>query len=307
MSKVSSPPAGERDRITLAERLRETIETLEAIVEDRGVLAHLAPEERTRLTRAAALVHNPDVRERRLMVKAVVRQRKDSRVRREEAALAGTGIRSLRRKPVFTTPNVFPPPGFEPRDVVDDDESSQPRDPPSRSQPLEPQHCYVCKDALLGHPPLLRPAVPALRRAQLREAHRARGPERPRGAAHRRAREDRLPGRPQAAARRARTSSSRRGSRATRRRATPPKPDFADWGHRLEIFGLDLRHTPSVEAFCHELLATRTRLDFIVNNACQTVRRPPEFYAHMMAEETAALRAMPARVRRLLGELRGPA
>ena len=28
------------------------------------------------------------------------------------------------------------------------------------------------------------------------------------------------------------------------------EPDFADWGDRLEIIGLDLRHTPSVEAFC---------------------------------------------------------
>ena len=63
------------------------------------------------------------------------------------------------------------------------------------------------------------------------------------------------------------------------------EPDFGDWGHRLEIFGLDLRHTPSVEAFCDELLATRDRLDFIVNNACQTVRRPPEFYEHMMDGE----------------------
>ena len=49
------------------------------------------------------------------------------------------------------------------------------------------------------------------------------------------------------------------------------------------MFGLDLRHTPSVEAFCSQLLATGERLDFIVNNACQTVRRPPQFYAHMMA------------------------
>nr|MBP8273374.1 SDR family oxidoreductase [Acidobacteriota bacterium] len=30
-------------------------------------------------------------------------------------------------------------------------------------------------------------------------------------------------------------------------------------------------------------------LDFIVNNACQTVRRPPEFYAHMMEKERATL------------------
>ena len=69
------------------------------------------------------------------------------------------------------------------------------------------------------------------------------------------------------------------------------EPDFQEWGHRLEIFGLDLRHTPSVEAFCRHLLATRSRLDFIINNACQTVRRPPDFYEHMMAAETAANRA----------------
>ena len=36
--------------------------------------------------------------------------------------------------------------------------------------------------------------------------------------------------------------------------------DFKEWGHRLEIFGLDLRHTPSVEACCRHLLATRSRL-----------------------------------------------
>ncbi len=84
------------------------------------------------------------------------------------------------------------------------------------------------------------------------------------------------------------------------------EPDFAEWGHRLQIYGLDLRHTPSVEAFCHELVATRTRLDFIINNACQTVRRPPDFYAHMMEGETAAL-ARPARtsVRALVGHYEG--
>jgi NAD(P)-dependent dehydrogenase (short-subunit alcohol dehydrogenase family) len=76
--------------------------------------------------------------------------------------------------------------------------------------------------------------------------------------------------------------------------------DFGDWGHRLEIFGLDLRHTPSVEAFCRELLATRARLDFIVNNACQTVRRPPDFYRHMMEGETAALVSMPEHARTLV-------
>src|SRR3546814_822188 len=83
------------------------------------------------------------------------------------------------------------------------------------------------------------------------------------------------------------------------------EPDFGDWGHRLEVFGLDLRHTPSVEAFCAQLLAPRPRLDFIINNACQTVRRPPAFYAHMMEGETAAVRDMPEDVRKLLGNYEG--
>ena len=81
--------------------------------------------------------------------------------------------------------------------------------------------------------------------------------------------------------------------------------DFAAWGHRLRIFGLDLRHTPSVEAFCRELLATEKRLDFIVNNACQTVRRPPGFYEHMMEGETAALHTMAEAERKLLGTFEG--
>ncbi|MFW2380776.1 MAG: SDR family oxidoreductase, partial [Acidimicrobiales bacterium] len=76
-------------------------------------------------------------------------------------------------------------------------------------------------------------------------------------------------------------------------------------GDRLEIFGLDLRHTPSVEAFCQHVLGTRSRLDFIVNNACQTVRRPPGFYAHMMEGETSALQTLPSEVLALVGAYEG--
>jgi NAD(P)-dependent dehydrogenase (short-subunit alcohol dehydrogenase family) len=68
---------------------------------------------------------------------------------------------------------------------------------------------------------------------------------------------------------------------------------------------LDLRHTPSVEAFCKHLLATRNRLDFIINNACQTVRRPPDFYQHMMEGENGSLEKMPEAARQLLGAYEG--
>jgi 3-oxoacyl-ACP reductase-like protein len=56
--------------------------------------------------------------------------------------------------------------------------------------------------------------------------------------------------------------------------------DFQEWGHRLKIHGLDLRHIPSVEIFCNFIEQKYERLDILINNAAQTVRRPAGFYAH---------------------------
>lgn len=61
--------------------------------------------------------------------------------------------------------------------------------------------------------------------------------------------------------------------------------DFKDWGHRLNIHGLDLRHIPSVQIFCNFIEQTYDRLDILINNAAQTVRRPAGFYAHLMPNE----------------------
>lgn len=61
--------------------------------------------------------------------------------------------------------------------------------------------------------------------------------------------------------------------------------DYKKWSDRLHIHGLDLRHTPSVELFCSYIEETYDRLDILINNAAQTVRRPPGFYEHMMEME----------------------
>ena len=61
--------------------------------------------------------------------------------------------------------------------------------------------------------------------------------------------------------------------------------DYSDWKDRLHIHGLDLRHTPSVELFCNYVEQTYDRLDILINNAAQTVRRPPQFYRHMIEKE----------------------
>lgn len=72
--------------------------------------------------------------------------------------------------------------------------------------------------------------------------------------------------------------------------------DFSDFKDRLEIHGLDLRHAPSVEIFCQYLENTEKRLDILINNAAQTVRRPPGFYAHMIALETAPVADLSAEI-----------
>jgi NAD(P)-dependent dehydrogenase (short-subunit alcohol dehydrogenase family) len=78
------------------------------------------------------------------------------------------------------------------------------------------------------------------------------------------------------------------------------EPDFAAWSHRLHLYGLDLRHLPGVEEFIRLLEQTYPTLDILINNAAQTVRRPPAFYAHLLPFEMLELRELPPELRPLL-------
>jgi NAD(P)-dependent dehydrogenase (short-subunit alcohol dehydrogenase family) len=78
--------------------------------------------------------------------------------------------------------------------------------------------------------------------------------------------------------------------------------DFPAFRRRLQIHGLDLRHTPSVELFARFLVERLPRLDYILNNACQTVRRPAGFFQHLLARETAPLDTLSAGVRDSLAD-----
>jgi len=80
------------------------------------------------------------------------------------------------------------------------------------------------------------------------------------------------------------------------------EPDFAEFRARLQIFGLDLRHTPSVELFTRFVGERLPRLDYIVNNACQTVRRPAGFFRHLLEAEATPISALPAEWRGVLAE-----
>ena len=280
---------------SLAERLRDAVDLLESIASDRRVLLGVPEGDMHRLLRAAGEVSRPDAVKRRQLVKQTKRNRKAEKVNREEALLADTGIRKLRREVVFTTPNVFPPKDFEQHDVEAD---------PEFREVLEPQCCYVCKTMYTEIHHFYDQLCPTC--AEFNYAKRFELAD--------------LTGRValltggrvkigyQAGIKLLRAGASlivtTRFPRDSAARYAM-EPDFDQWGHRLEIFGLDLRHTPSVEAFCRHLLSTRDRLDFIINNACQTVRRPPDFYAHMMDAEHAPLDAMHARERKLIGAYEG--
>jgi NAD(P)-dependent dehydrogenase (short-subunit alcohol dehydrogenase family) len=272
---------------TLLRRLLDTVELLESIAVDRTVLESVPAEQRRRLLRAVALVYSPDRAERRRMARIAARKRKAERVRSDEAARDRAAIRTLRRKPVFNTPNIFPPERFEPQDVD--------------RETLESQHCYVCKEKYTQVHHFYDQMCPPCAELNFRK-RTERADLRERAAL---ITGGRVKIGYQAAVKLLRcgahvivTTRFPRDSAARYSR----EPDFDQWRGRLEIFGLDLRHTPSVEAFCRQMLEKRTRLDFIVNNACQTVRRPPAFYAHMMEGEIAASKEMPAHVRQLGGE-----
>ena len=280
-----------------ADRLRAALDTLEAIVADRSLLGSLSLEERTRLLNAAGDVYEPDVVARRKQIKAERRQAKQDKVQRSHDARTETGIRELRAKPVFTTPNVFAPElpsdDVNAGDVEDDERVID-----------HPLHCYVCKQkytvvhsfydqmcvecgdfnfAKRSETADLSGRVALLTGGRVKIGYQA-GIKLLRAGAH--------------------LIVTTRFPRDSAQRYAA-EPDFAEWGHRLEIYGLDLRHTPSVEAFCAHVMRTYERLDFIVNNACQTVRRPPEFYRHMMEREQVSLAELSPAEARLLGAYEG--
>jgi NAD(P)-dependent dehydrogenase (short-subunit alcohol dehydrogenase family) len=294
-NKMSAHQNSNGDTGKAAAQLKAAAEILEMAVGNRALLAKLSEEERTRLLTAAGAIYCPDVNERRRLVKAKVRHRKAEKIRRDESKLNETGIRKLRREKVFTTPNVIPPKDFQQNEIADN---------PEFREVVEPQNCYICKKdySTIHHfydqlcPKCaelnffkrtetadLRGRVALLTGGRVKIGYQA-GIKLLRAGAH--------------------LIVSTRFPRDSAMRYSQ-EPDFAEWKDRLEIFGLDLRHTPSVEAFCKHLLTTRSRLDFIINNACQTVRRPPDFYQHMMESETGSPEKMPEAARKLLGAYEG--
>ncbi|MEM9073422.1 MAG: SDR family oxidoreductase [Myxococcota bacterium] len=266
------------------EEVAEVADFLERIVEDRGLLAHLEEPLRRRFLIAAGRVSRPTQGEQRKLHRAYRKLRRDARRAKQEAALAATGIREKRREEVFVTPRLA--------------EAAGPKDW-EYPELEEPRNCYVCKAdfkklhffydqmcpecATFNYDKRFQTADLSGRRALLTGGRVKIGYQA--GVMLLRAGAELV-------------VTTRFPRDAARRYAN--EEDFSEWGERLHIFGMDLRHTPSVEVLCRHLETTFGTLDFVVHNACQTVRRPSGWYKHLLAAEETALSALPASARPLV-------
>jgi NAD(P)-dependent dehydrogenase (short-subunit alcohol dehydrogenase family) len=289
----------------LAARIEAAARLLEEVADDLPQLAQIDDELRARLMRAAGRVSRPDRYTRKALSKALLRERKRATRRADQALLDQTGIRTLRRDPIFRTP-LPRPTGMELDAPVRDDEgdgddpwaeAEARRDAPPRVQTA--RLCYVCKtefhelhefyDQMCGpcaqlnwdkrHQTAdLRGRVCLVTGARVKIGYQAAIKLLRAGAE---------------------TIVVTRFPNDAARRFTA-EPDATEWLDRLHVHGVDLRHTPSVEALCAHLVATYPRLDALINNACQTVRRPAGWYDHVMAIEAEPVRALPPAMQRVL-------
>ena len=296
MHRTLDPRGAAWHRLSMVEEsaLVEALRVLEALADDPAALTRLSPELRRRLSMAAGRLSRPDRDARRAMAKAHRKQDQARARAQDEQQLARTTIRTLRERLVFPTPALLAA-GREPP-VLEDE-------PAVEAEPLlhAPRACYVCKEDYRTPHPHYDAMCPSCGALNLTKRNHSVP----------------LPGRValvtgarvkigyHAAIKLLRAGAevivtTRFPRDAAERYAR--EVDFEDWRHRLHVYGLDLRHTPSVERLCHHLELKFARLDLIINNACQTVRRPPGFYAHLMAGEQAPLGALSEHVRPLVHE-----
>ncbi len=300
---MATPPNDRPEALTPGE-LATVLSLLERVVADRSVLAAADAPERLALRRLAEAVSNPDPLQRRRLRKALVRRGNEERRAGDQALRRATGIQQGRKAPVFATPlPPLPPAGADctgwwpPAPPLP---APLPAPGPAAGPELsEPRTCYVCKA------PFLR-----LHRFYDQLCHACGDDNQARRTAtvDLRGRVALVTGARVKIGYQAAILLLRAGCRVVACTRFPrdaaarysSEPDFAAWRDRLSIYGIDLRHTPSVELLCRELDATLPRLDFQLHNACQTVRRPPGFYTHLVDVEHGPAEAVPPRQRPLL-------
>jgi NAD(P)-dependent dehydrogenase (short-subunit alcohol dehydrogenase family) len=258
--------------------LRACVRVLRTIEADRSHLTRLSREQRRELLTLAGLVAKPERHDLVRMAKAFRRAEREAAKQHDRQAIDQAGLRIQRRSPVYTPLRLEPP---KPEDLDDRPRLHKERDCHVCKQPFAKVHryydsmCQACGDFnyakreqtadLSGQYALVTGArVKIGYQASLKllraGAHVVVTTRFPIDAADRYSHE----------------------------------PDFAAFRSRLQIHGLDLRHSPSVELFTKFLVERLPRLDYILNNACQTVRRPAGFFQHLLAREAGSVGGLPS-------------
>jgi NAD(P)-dependent dehydrogenase (short-subunit alcohol dehydrogenase family) len=266
----------------------ECVGLLEALVTDRARLAQLTQDQRKRLLIAAGRLSQPDRLEQRQFSRANRKQIKRDRRDENEAKLARTGIRQQRLLPTFITP--------EPEARAAAHGQREAWDAPELT---ERRVCYICKTQLsrlhFFYDQMCEPC------GDFNYGKRTQH-------ADLRGRIAYISGARVKIGYQAAILLLRAGARVIVSTRFPRdaalrysrEPDFEAFRDRLQIYGLDLRHTPSVEAFARQLSESETHLDFVLHNACQTVRRPSGFYSHLMEQELNTIESLPPSAASLL-------
>ncbi|MFA6028962.1 MAG: SDR family NAD(P)-dependent oxidoreductase [Elusimicrobiota bacterium] len=249
------------------EEFRRCVETLEGLIADPRLFVEVPAEERRRLMKAAGRLSRPSKLERIQTAKSVRKLRHRIARQEDRAARASTGIREARTASVFTAPQKALPAPETPSATLN-----------------VPQACYVCKAqyARLHH--FYDNMCPEC--AEFNYAKRFQSADLGGRTAY-------ITGARLKIGYQAGLKLLRAGARVIVSTRFPhdaaaryaAEPDAKDWLARLRVFGLDLRHSPSVEVFARYLLKTETRLDALLSNAAQTVRRPVAFYQHLLERE----------------------
>ncbi len=269
------------------ETVQNCIALLDNLNRNAGLLARLPKSQRIALLTAAGQLSRPDRRERKIRNKEKNRLERQKVVLQERSARASTGIRRARDASVFTAPLYIADSGNE----------------AGRPELSSPRNCYICKaefTRLHFFYDALCPACAEFNYQKRFQTARLNGQVALiTGSRVKIGYQVALmllrAGADVIATTRFPVDAAMRFSR---------EADFPMWGTRLHVYGLDLRHTPSVEIFTRHVEQTYRRLDILINNAAQTVRRPPGFYAHLMENESRATNDFPESVQRLLAEYR---
>lgn len=63
-------------------------------------------------------------------------------------------------------------------------------------------------------------------------------------------------------------------------------PNYEKFKSKLVIYPLDLRNKTQIDKFCEFMYNNYSKLDILINNAAQTIRKPREFFEHLIENET---------------------